>query len=76
MGINHYTSMYKQPQITGDDMVDTVKPVEKAMVECEVCLKEVPKSAAKSVETSDYVHHFCGVECYSQWKEQAESEEQ
>ena len=41
-------------------------------IECEVCLKEVPISAAKSVETSEYVHHFCGVECYSQWQEQAE----
>ena len=57
-------------------MVDTVKPVEKAMIECELCLKEVPVSAAKSVEISDYVHHFCGLECYNQWKEQAETKEQ
>ena len=57
-------------------MVDTIKPVEKAMVAFEVCLKEVPMFAAQSVETSDYVHHFCGLECYTPWKEQAESKEQ
>ena len=56
-------------------MADSDKTIENETVECEVCLKEVPISAAKSVETSEYVHHFCGVECYSQWQEQAEKKE-
>ncbi len=37
-------------------------------VACEVCLKEVPKSVALVAEAADYVAHFCGLECYSKWK--------
>ena len=39
-------------------------------VECQVCMKEVPISESKSEEATDYVLHFCGLECYSKWKEQ------
>lgn len=38
-------------------------------VSCDICLEQVPPSGAKSVETTDYVAHFCGLECYEQWKE-------
>lgn len=41
-------------------------------VPCEVCMKEVPLSEAKSFEAEDYVAHFCGLECYSAWKHQSE----
>jgi hypothetical protein len=48
-------------------------------VNCEVCLKEVPTSAAVNFEANDYVAHFCGLECYAQWKgrsdDQAKSEQ-
>jgi len=37
------------------------------LIQCEVCLKEVPASDAESSETADYVAHFCGLECYEQW---------
>lgn len=57
-------------------MVDTDKPTEETLVECETCLKEIPVSGAQSVETSDYVHYFCGLECYTQWKELKNEEEQ
>ena len=40
-------------------------------VPCEVCMKEVPVSEAKSEEASDYVRHFCGLECFTKWREQA-----
>ena len=40
---------------------------EEELVACEICLKEVPVSGAKSDETSDYVAHFCGLECHSRW---------
>lgn len=39
-------------------------------VECQVCLKEVPLSEAKSQEATDYVLHFCGLECYEKWRKQ------
>ncbi|MEW6313568.1 MAG: DUF3330 domain-containing protein [Pseudomonadota bacterium] len=38
------------------------------MVACEVCLTEIPGSAARSVEASDYVHHFCGLDCLERWQ--------
>jgi len=37
-------------------------------ISCEICLKEVPSTDAKSVELNDYVVHFCGLECYDQWQ--------
>ena len=37
---------------------------------CKLCLKEIPPSGASSDETSDYVAHFCGLDCYEQWRQQ------
>lgn len=42
----------------------TVDPV----VQCEICLAEIPSSSAKSEEASDYVMYFCGLNCYEKWK--------
>ena len=48
-------------------------PPEGGLVSCKVCLKEIPRSVAKSQEGSDYVHYFCGDRCYVEWsKDQAE----
>ncbi|GMR21349.1 MAG: hypothetical protein BMS9Abin36_1949 [Gammaproteobacteria bacterium] len=44
------------------------------VIECSVCLKEIPITGAKSVETTDYVAHFCGLECYDKWKKQQSDE--
>jgi hypothetical protein len=44
------------------------KPTEIEQVACEICLKEVPKSEATIAEASDYVLHFCGLECYAKWQ--------
>ena len=38
------------------------------LIACDICLKEIPASAAKNEETSDYVFHFCGIDCYAKWK--------
>lgn len=44
-------------------------------IACEVCLKEIPASEASSDEASDYVAHFCGLECHEIWRrQQAENE--
>ncbi len=45
-----------------------------SLVKCEVCLKEIPKSEAKSTEVQDYVMHFCGLNCYEKWSKQKETE--
>ncbi len=49
-------------------MTDKPVPQEPEMVACEVCLTEIPTSVAISQEADDYAQHFCGIECYSQWK--------
>ncbi len=46
------------------------------LIKCDVCLKEVPISGAKSVETSDYVAHFCGLDCYDKWLKKTDEEKQ
>lgn len=38
------------------------------VVQCEVCMTEIPSSVAQSVEAADYVHHFCGLECLGLWR--------
>jgi len=46
------------------------------IVSCEVCLKEVPLSEAKRFEDEDYVAHFCGLDCYAEWKRRSEKPKQ
>lgn len=46
------------------------KPIDMEHVACEVCLKELPKSAAISPEATDYVVYFCGLDCHEKWKSQ------
>ena len=42
-----------------------------SQVPCAVCEHEVPVSEAVVREASDYVAHFCGLECYERWRKQA-----
>ena len=51
-------------------MSENKTQTEDQKVECVVCLKEVPLSEAKSEEATDYVVHFCGLDCYEKWKNQ------
>jgi len=54
-------------------MAITDKSAELETVACEVCLKEVPVSEATVPEATDYVVHFCGLDCYQKWKSQGNS---
>jgi hypothetical protein len=47
-----------------------MKLADRELVACEVCLKEIPMSEASNCEASDYVIHFCGLECYERWRKQ------
>jgi hypothetical protein len=38
---------------------------------CAICEHEVPLSEAVVPEASDYMAHFCGLECYERWRKQA-----
>jgi hypothetical protein len=42
-----------------------------SQVPCAVCEHEVPLSEAVVREASDYMAHFCGLECYERWRKQA-----
>ncbi len=45
-------------------------------ISCEVCHKEIPLSEAASFEVEDYMVYFCGLECYSTWKQRSVAPEQ
>jgi len=49
---------------------------ENGIVACEVCFKEIPISEASHHEASDYVHHYCGLECFAKWRGQIQHDEQ
>jgi len=38
-----------------------------AQLSCDVCLREIPRSAAMTAEGADYVGEFCGLECYQEF---------
>jgi hypothetical protein len=46
------------------------------LVDCEICLKEIPVSEAKNEEATDYVMYFCGLECFDKWKESGGEQDQ
>ncbi|MDH5184944.1 MAG: DUF3330 domain-containing protein [Gammaproteobacteria bacterium] len=50
--------------------------LENEIIACDVCMKEIPKSEARSEEASEYVAHFCGLECYDKWKQENNTDEE
>ncbi len=50
-------------------MLDKMTPEEPEHIACEICLKQVPIDEASSFEGTDYVIHFCGLECYEKWQQ-------
>lgn len=44
-------------------------PSEPDNVACHICLTEIPQSVASNQEADEYTQHFCGIECYSIWKD-------
>jgi hypothetical protein len=56
-------------------MTPSDKPVE-ALVSCQVCLKELPKSGATAPEAVDYFVYFCGPACYDKWTNRRRPPEQ
>lgn len=55
-------------------MAEVGKATGAEMVACDICLKEIPASEARSDEASEYVRYFCGLECYAKWKEQEKNQ--
>lgn len=57
--------------LTGAPIESCEEDEECEMVTCAACMAEVPASVAKTYEGPDYVHHFCGLECFEKWRAQA-----
>jgi hypothetical protein len=50
-------------------------PAEQPSMTCSLCMKEMPHDLAHTIEGPDYVHHFCGLECYRKWQERQSEED-
>lgn len=57
-------------------MTSHKQPVELEQVSCEICMKEVPLTEAMVPEAEGYFVHFCGLDCYQQWKSKSEELDQ
>tara|TARA_R110002073_G_scaffold302015_1_gene469600 strand:+ start:176 stop:346 length:171 start_codon:yes stop_codon:yes gene_type:complete len=51
------------------------KPLDPELVPCDICLKEIPISEAKSEEAVDYVLYYCSLECYAKWADQSKKKD-
>jgi hypothetical protein len=51
------------------------KAGQEAPLACSLCMKELPHDLAHTLEGPDYVHHFCGLECYRKWQERQAAED-
>jgi hypothetical protein len=53
------------------------KPQEETeqLLNCDVCLKEIPAESGEYFETDAYVRHFCGIDCYRKWQQEKKSGE-
>lgn len=54
-------------------IADKPVPREPDLIQCDVCLSEIPASVAVTVEGPEYVHHYCGLDCLGRWRACAET---
>ena len=47
---------------------DVISP--EKVIECEICLREIPQSVNQNAEADEYVSGYCGLDCYQIWKSQ------
>lgn len=64
---SRYTNLHGDRRCIMNKPEQNSKP---ELVACELCMKEIPKADASVIETHDYVVHFCGLDCYDQWRKQ------
>lgn len=50
---------------------EEITPGKPQNVACCTCLSEIPESVATNSEADEYIQHFCGIECYTQWHDEA-----
>lgn len=49
-------------------MMEEKKKTDDPALSCSICLKEIGHEEGETFEVEDYVHHFCGLDCYSEWQ--------
>ncbi|NOR43030.1 MAG: DUF3330 domain-containing protein [Gammaproteobacteria bacterium] len=52
-------------------MISNENSLSDVQIACDVCMREIPVSEAKSEEAAEYVFYFCGPDCYEAWSSQA-----
>ncbi|WP_329604338.1 DUF3330 domain-containing protein [Undibacterium griseum] len=52
----------------------TAMNVDEPITSCCVCCKEIPLDAAFTPEGTEYVEHFCGLDCYVRFQARAKAE--
>ena len=57
-------------------MSEKMTPEEPEHISCDICLKEIPIDEAQSPEATEYVVHFCGLECYEKWKQEEQLQQE
>lgn len=45
-------------------------------VSCQLCRKQLPADEAVVEEAKDYVHWFCGQDCYQRWQHDHDHDEE
>lgn len=71
MGANKHTTKTENRTPAGGAVVRCADDAGCARVACEVCLIELPADAVNVTDAQDYVHHFCGLDCFEQWQKQS-----
>lgn len=62
--------MENNPKLTlsGAPVLDCEHDHECTVLNCDFCLIDLPHSEAIREEGSDYVAHFCGLDCLHAWR--------
>ena len=55
-------------------MTKNFSPVKPDVLDCKLCLAEVPHSVVNSLEGGDYIFHYFGAACYQLWQAQYETD--
>jgi len=55
-------------------MNEASRRLEPVQLSCDICLREIPHTDSCYEQAGDYVLHFCGLECYRQWRESVQDE--
>ncbi len=46
-------------------------PVEPEHLACSLCFTDIPASVALDHEGAEYIQHYFGIECMSEWQQRA-----